>query len=110
MKEIYLCKNKSMNYLSAKNHIRQIIFICLFSFCSIPFVLSQEYFQQEVNYNIQVSLNDERHELNAFETLEYINYSPDTLHFLYFHLWPNAYSNNNTPLARQLFQFYGKEK
>ncbi len=50
------------------------------------------------------------HELNAFENLEYINHSPDTLHFLYFHLWPNAYSNNNTPLARQLFQFYGREK
>lgn len=73
-------------------------------------VLSQEYFQQEVNYKICVSLNDRLHELNAFETLEYINHSPDTLHFLYFHLWPNAYSSNNTPLAKQLFQLYGKQK
>src|SRR5665811_1471431 len=110
MKEIYLCKNKLMNYSGTKNHIRQMIFICLFSFMSVPLVLAQEYFQQEVNYKIQVSLNDKHHELNAFETLEYINHSPDTLHFLYFHLWPNAYSNNNTPLARQLFQVIGKEK
>lgn len=88
----------------------QLIFICLFfiGFCSKA--LSQEYFQQEVNYNIHVILNDRLHELNAFETLEYINHSPDTLHFLYFHLWPNAYSNNNTPLAGQLFQFYGKQE
>ena len=78
----------------------------------MPFskVLSQEYFQQEVNYTIQVSLNDRVHELNAFETIEYINHSPDTLHFLYFHLWPNAYSNNSTPLAGQLFQLYGKQR
>lgn len=101
-----------------KNHKRltrlfstlHFIFIYLFFIGSYSEVLSQEYFQQEVNYKIQVSLNDQLHELNAFETLEYINHSSDTLHFLYFHLWPNAYSNNNTPLARQLFQGYGKKK
>ena len=89
---------------------RQVLFTCLLFI--IPFfkALSQEYFQQEVNYNIHVSLNDELHELNAFETLEYINHSPETLHFLYFHLWPNAYSNNNTPLSKQLFQWVGREK
>ena len=78
----------------------------------MPFskVLSQEYFQQEVNYKIHVSLNDRLHELSAFESLEYINHSPDTLHFLYFHLWPNAYSNNSTPLAGQLFGLYGKKR
>ena len=69
---------------------------------------SQDYFQQEVNYIIKVSLNDKIHELNGFETIEYINNSPDTLRFLYFHLWPNAYSCNNTRLARQLLSFKGK--
>ena len=71
---------------------------------------SPEYFQQEVNYNIQVTLNDQLHELQAFENIEYINHSPDTLYFLYFHLWPNAYSNNNTPLAKQLIEQYGKQR
>jgi hypothetical protein len=71
---------------------------------------AQEYFQQEINYTIDVSLNDKLHELNAFEKVEYINNSPDTLKFLYFHLWPNAYSNNNTELGRQLFSLEGKEK
>jgi len=71
---------------------------------------SQEYFQQEVNYTIQVSLDDQRNELNAFETIEYINNSPDTLQFLYFHLWPNGYQDNNTELAKQLFRSKGKEK
>ena len=73
-------------------------------------VTAQKYFQQEVNYSIDVSLNDKLHELNAFETVEYINNSPDTLNFLFFHLWPNAYSSNNTELGRQLFSLKGKEK
>ena len=71
---------------------------------------SQDYFQQEVNYKIQVTLNDINHELNGFESVEYINNSPDTLRYLYFHLWPNAYSNNNTALARQVFSMKGKGK
>jgi hypothetical protein len=78
----------------------------------LPFlkVASQDYFQQEVNYKIQVALNDRKHELNGSESVEYINNSPDTLIFLYFHLWPNAYSDNNTALARQVFSMKGKGK
>ena len=91
-------------------HKLSSIFICIF-IIGAPFkALSQEYFQQEVNYNIHVTLNDQLHELEAFETIEYINHSPDTLHFIYFHLWPNAYSNNNTALAKQLTQLYGKQR
>ena len=72
--------------------------------------LSQEYFQQEVNYCIYVTLDDRKHELNGFESIEYINNSPDTLWFIYFHLWPNAYSENKTELARQLFSLNGKSR
>src|SRR4030066_2060120 len=77
-----------------------------------PFIETspQEYFQQEVNYIIHVTLNDTNHELNGFESVEYINNSPDTLRFLYFHIWPNAYSNNSTALARQIFSMKGKGK
>lgn len=87
-----------------------MLIICLFLIGSFSRVSSQEYFQQEVNYKINVSLDDKRHELNAFETIEYINKSPDTLQFIYFHLWPNGYMNNNTELAKQLFSSKGKEK
>jgi hypothetical protein len=71
---------------------------------------SQDYFQQKVNYKINVTLNDRKHELNGSETVEYINNSPDTLRFLYFHLWPNAYSDNKTGLAREIFSRDGKGK
>ncbi|PSR56754.1 hypothetical protein AHMF7605_26290 [Adhaeribacter arboris] len=67
-------------------------------------IFAQAYWQQEVNYKINVTLNDQLHTLSATEELEYSNHSPDALPFIYFHLWPNAYQNNQTALARQLLQ------
>jgi len=65
------------------------------------YLIGQEYFQQQVNYKIDVSLVDNSHDLHAFETIEYINNSPDDLSIIYMHLWPNAYKNNSTALAKQ---------
>jgi hypothetical protein len=62
----------------------------------------QTYFQQGVNYKINVKLDDVKHELLADETIEYINNSPSDLTIIYMHLWPNAYKNNETALATQL--------
>lgn len=62
---------------------------------------NNSYFQQEVRYNIAVSLNTENHTLQAQERFVYINHSPNELTFLYLHLWPNAYKNNKTALAKQ---------
>ena len=61
---------------------------------------AQDYFQQEVNYNISVELNDKNHTLIAEEIIEYTNNSPDDLDFLWFHIWPNAYKDNSTALAK----------
>jgi hypothetical protein len=91
-------------------NIRKLIVSFLIFFCLLPEASAQEYFQQEVNYQINVTLNDQLHELNAFESIAYINNSPDTLRVLYFHLWPNAYSANKTELARQLLSLKGKQK
>lgn len=90
--------------------VSQAILAILIFFGHCQTASSQVYFQQEVNFNINVSLNDTLHTLSAFEKIEYINNSPDTLHFIYFHLWPNAYSDNKTPLAKQIFAFKGKQK
>ena len=59
------------------------------------------YWQQQVNYTIDVSLNDKEHTLDGFERIEYINNSPDTLKFIWFHLWPNAYKNDKTAYSDQ---------
>ncbi|MFH2143011.1 MAG: M1 family metallopeptidase [Bacteroidota bacterium] len=69
----------------------------------------QNYFQQEVNFNISVTLDDKTHSLQAFESVEYINNSTDTLYMLYFHIWPNAYKNKNTALARQQIKVFNNK-
>ena len=62
------------------------------------------YFQQEVHYKISCSLNDKNHSLTATMDLAYINRSNDTLTYLYFHLWPNAYKDRTSALAKQQLQ------
>jgi hypothetical protein len=62
---------------------------------------AQDYFQQEVNYTIDVELNDENHTLNGMEYIDYTNNSPNDLGFIWFHLWPNAYKDNSTALCKQ---------
>ena len=77
-----------------------ISFLCF----NINLFSQENYFQQEVNYKIDVTLDDVTHKLSAFEKIEYINNSLIPLNFIYFHLWPNAYKNNETALAKQLLQ------
>jgi len=78
--------------------LQRLFFICIFSVISAQ---EAEYFQQNVDYNIEVTLNDTNHTLTAFEKLIYSNNSPDTLDFIWFHIWPNAYKNDSTAYAKQ---------
>ena len=59
------------------------------------------YFQQRVDYTIKVKLDPQSKVINAWEKMVYYNNSPDTLDFLYIHLWPNAYQKG-TALCRQM--------
>lgn len=64
-------------------------------------ISAQDYFQQQVNYNINVELDDKNHTLKGIEYIDYFNNSPNDLEFIWFHIWPNAYKNNTTALAQQ---------
>ncbi len=73
------------------------------------------YFQQTVNYSIQVKLDEANKLLRGYEQMEYINRSPDTLRYIFMHLWPNAYKNDKTALNKQFVEngkldFYLSEK
>ncbi len=80
---------------------RNTFLVSFLSLCT-TLLWAQGYWQQEVNYEISVRLDDELHMLHGFESFDYINHSPDTLHQLYMHLWPNAYKNGQSALARQM--------
>ncbi len=67
-------------------------------------ICQRAYFQQQVNYKIDVTLNDGENTLDGFEIIDYTNNSKDTLRFIWFHLWPNAYKNDRTALSEQLLQ------
>ncbi|HEX7846117.1 MAG TPA: M1 family metallopeptidase, partial [Chitinophagaceae bacterium] len=76
--------------------IGQLLFFVSFS--------QQTYWQQEVNYKIDVSLDDKEHSLKGNASIQYINNSPDKLDFIWFHLWPNAYKSDNSAYAKQIFR------
>ena len=80
--------------------MNKLLLITIFSFIYCD-NFSQNYFQQEVNTTINVSLNDKNNTLSAFEEIEYINHSPDSLEYIFMHIWPNAYRNNGTDMAIQ---------
>ena len=80
----------------------------LFIFCiligNVHLTIAQEYFQQKVDYKIKAHLDDVNHRLKAEMSIDYYNYSPDTLPLIEFNLWPNAYSNKSTDFAEQQIQ------
>jgi hypothetical protein len=82
----------------------RLFFIISFLFTYSTVCAQQNYFQQEVNYTIDVTLNDVKHELYAFEKIQYINNSTKVLDFIHFHVWANAYKNKETALAKQLLE------
>src|SRR5688572_937910 len=83
--------------------LRKFSFLLLAALGSQPAAFPQ-YWQQEVNFIIDVSLNDKEHTLDGYEKIEYINNSPDTLKFIWFHLWPNAYKNDQTAYSDQALE------
>lgn len=64
----------------------------------------QAYWQQRVDNHIAVRLDDQRHQLHGQISIRYTNNSPDTLRYIYMHLYPNAYSNDRTAFEKQVVE------
>jgi len=86
-------------------------YFSVMKYCSLlimsimPLIASaQGYWQQKVDTRIEVTLDDRKHILRGFEEITYTNNSPDTLKYIYIHLWPNAYQHDHTPFAEQQYQ------
>ncbi len=78
--------------------------ILLLSLGNSSFAQSAGYWQQQVDVQIKVALNDVDHTLAGEIKMNYQNNSPDTLRFIWIHLWPNAYKNDRTAFSEQLLQ------
>jgi hypothetical protein len=64
-------------------------------------VAQNAYWQQKVDNDINVLLDDQEHMLRGNINIAYQNNSPDTLKFIYMHLYPNAYSTDRTAFEKQ---------
>ena len=84
--------------------MKRTALLVLLHFFYLTLAAQGKYWQQQVNYTISVSLNDQVHELNGFEQMLYINNSDDTLHFIWIHLWANAYKNDRTAFTDQMLE------
>ncbi len=80
------------------------LFLFLFANTLLLIANAQNYWQQQLDYKIDVTLIDKQHALKGFLTLDYTNNSPDKLDFIWFHLWPNAYKNDSTAFAKQVIK------
>jgi hypothetical protein len=82
------------------------ILLFVLTYCLLPIANCQlpNYLQQQVNYKIDVTLNDIDNTLDGFVKMEYFNNSPDTLFFIWIHLWPNAFKNDKTAFTDQTLE------
>ncbi|MEO7307075.1 MAG: M1 family metallopeptidase [Ferruginibacter sp.] len=85
---------------------RACLLLILF-YCQLPTAncqLASSYWQQQVNYKIDVTLKDVDNTLDGFVKMDYYNNSPDTLYFIWIHLWPNAFKNDRTAFTDQTLE------
>ncbi|MEI8278904.1 MAG: M1 family metallopeptidase [Bacteroidota bacterium] len=83
--------------------MKYLLIFPVFILCSIS-SHAQQYWQQHVDTRLDVRLDDKSHFLHGYEEITYINNSPDTLEYLYMHLWANAYQHDHTAFAEQMAQ------
>src|SRR5688572_16699411 len=95
---------------------KKLALTCLLGIIALAGYSRAGYWQQFVHYEIDVRLDDKNHFLHGYEKLTYVNNSPDQLTYIYMHIWPNAYKDNNTALGKQLKEngelnfYYSKEE
>ena len=86
------------NNYPMKGHTSLLFFFLMFLGKNVA---QKAYFQQEVNYQIVVTLDDKKHALSGTIEMIYHNNAPESLDFIYILLQPNAYKSKNSAFAQQ---------
>ncbi|MBN1349619.1 M1 family metallopeptidase [candidate division KSB1 bacterium] len=85
----------------ARPRIFLYVILCFPMIFSVLAGSESAYWQQDVHYDFDVSLDVQNKFLNGDVTICYRNNSPDTLHELWLHLYPNAFKDEHTVLAKE---------
>tara|TARA_B100001057_G_scaffold451200_1_gene493979 strand:+ start:12794 stop:14629 length:1836 start_codon:yes stop_codon:yes gene_type:complete len=75
-----------LNYLNYNMALRLFLI-----FITINFAYSQNYWQQHVDYQMDIDMNVEDFTFKGTQKIVYTNNSPDTLNKVYYHLFFNAF-------------------
>ncbi len=70
--------------------MRKISLIVLIFF-TVQYFAQQGYWQQQVDYKMEIDFFAEKNQFTGNQILEYTNNSPDTLNKIFFHLYYNAF-------------------
>lgn len=84
--------------------MKKYLLLILISGFALSGATQETHWQQQVDYTIRVTLNDSLHTLNGFISIQYQNRSPDTLYYIWFHLWANAFKSDKTAYSDQLLE------
>jgi len=77
------------------------LIIVFLSFFFLTANSQENYWQQRVDYQIDVKLDTATNSLDAFFVMNYFNNSPDTLEYIWMHLMPNAFKTDQTAFSEQ---------
>ena len=75
--------------------IKLTLFLATWIVFSIPAVIGQNYWQQRVDYRMEINMDVKNHTFNGQQVLNYTNNSPDTLVKVFYHLYFNAFQPNS---------------
>lgn len=81
--------------------MKKIVFLFTL-FLGFKSIGQNNYWQQYLRYSINAQLNENEKSVSGSETIIYKNNSPDTLNYIWFHIYPNAYKDQSTALFQQI--------
>ena len=94
-------EHEFFHFLFKKKQMKKLLLISFLGFGLLnSFAQSTTYWQQHVDYKMEVSMDVKTYQYKGNQELVYTNNSPDTLRKVYYHLFNNAFQPGSEMDAR----------
>jgi len=87
-------------HLQKSNFMIRYFFTVLLLLTASSFTWAQNYWQQAVDYTMEVSMDVKTFQYEGTQELQYTNNSPDVLHKVFYHLYYNAFQPGSEMAVR----------
>ena len=71
--------------------MKKVLFLVIASITFIGYAQNPNYWQQHVDYTMSIDMNVENYQYDGVQKLVYTNNSPDSLEYVFYHLFFNAF-------------------